>query len=116
MHKYALSILLILVFVGITLPAAYAVTGNVQIVGTNLPTKLIADRDFQMNVSLEITCTSTTDNILARVDVSPHGSHQTLASNSLGLGSIPDPWGKKTWNITIANNLHSPVTLGPWAL
>jgi len=116
MHKCGLPFLLILIFLGIASHEAYAATGTVQIVGTNVPTKLIADRSFQLNVSLRITCTSTTDNILARVDVSPHGSHQTIASNSLGLGSIPDPWGKKTWNITIANNLHSPVTLGPWAL
>lgn len=116
MHKYALSALVILVFLEISFHEAYAVTGTIQIVGTNVPTKLIADRNFQLNVSLRITCTSTMDNILARVDISPYGSHETLASNSLGLGSILDPWGKKTWNITIANNLHSPVTLGPWAL
>ena len=108
--------LLILIVLGISTHAAYAVTGTVQIVGTNVPTKIIADRNFQMNVSLKITCTSTTDNILARVDVSPHGSHQTIASNSLGLGSIPDPWGKKTWNITIPNNLRSPAALGSWGL
>ena len=116
MHKYSLLVLLILVCLGISFHAAYAVTGTIQIVDTNAPAKLIADRSFQLNVSLRITCTSTTDNILTRVDVSPHGSDQIMTSNSLGLGSILDPWGKKAWNITIANNLHSPATLGPWAL
>jgi len=116
MQKCTLPTLLILVILAISIHAAYAVTGTVRIVGTNVPTRLIADRSFRMNVSLRITCTSTTDNILARVDVTPHGSHQTLASNSLGLGSIPDPWGKKTWNITISNDLRSPVSLGPWGL
>ena len=116
MNKCTFPTLLILVFLVASVHEVYAVTGTVQIVGTNVPTKLIADRSFQLNVSLRVTCTSTMDNVLARVDISPHGSHQTLASNSLGLGSIADPWGKKTWNITIANNLHSPVALGPWAL
>jgi len=114
--RKCLPFILILIFLAISFHKAYGVTGSVQITGTNVPTKLIADRSFQLNISLRVTCTSTTDNILARVDVSPHGSKQTIASNSQGLGSIPDPWGKKTWNITIANNLHSPTTLGPWAL
>ena len=117
MQKYTLPVLLTMIFLGVWIPAAFAVTGKIEILSTNLPRdKVIADRSFQMNVSLQITCTSTTDNILARVDISPHGSHQTLASNSLGLGSIPDPWGRKTWNITIMNNLRSPVALGPWQL
>ncbi len=115
MFKCFPTLILILALLGVVSPV-YAVTGTIHIVGTNAPTKLIADRNFQFNVTLRITCTSTTDNILARVDVSPHGSRQIIASNSLGLGSILDPWGKKTWNITITNNLHSPVTLGPWTL
>jgi len=116
MQKYVLVSILTLFVLTASMHAVYAVTGKIEIVGTNVPTKLIADRSFQMNVSLKITCTSTTDNILARVDISPHGSHQILASNSMGLGSIPDPWGKKAWNITITNNLRSPVTMGPWGL
>jgi len=117
MQKYAFPVLLTLLILGVWMHAAYAVTGTVRILGTNLPKdKLIADRSFQLNVSMRVTCTSTTDNILARVDISSHGSHQLLASNSLGLGSIPDPWGNKTWDITITSNMRSPVTLGPWGL
>jgi len=117
MQKYTLSVLLSVLVLLVWMPAGYAVTGSIAILGTNLPRdKLIADRSFQLNVSLRITCTSTTDNVLVRVDISPHGSRETLASNSVGLGSIPDPWGRKTWNITITNNLRSPVTLGPWGL
>ena len=116
MHKHTLTVLLALVFMSISFPTSYAVTGKVQIITTNAPTKVIADLNFQLNVSLRITCTSTTDNILARIDISPHGSHQIVASNSLGLGSIPDPWAKKTWNVTMTSNLHSPASLGAWML
>ncbi len=66
--------------------SAYAVTGTVQIVGTNVPTKLIADRSFQLNVSLKITCTPT-HNDLARVDVSPHRDHR-LCRTQTSINSI----------------------------
>ena len=67
---------------------------------------------MEIDTVLEITCTATNDNILARVDLSTQGISQVLSRNSSGLGSVPA--ASKTWNVTISNRAQAPSSAGTW--
>lgn len=92
---------------------AHAVTCSVQILSVSAPHTIIAGQGLEIDTYLRITCTSTTDNIVARVDLSNEGSAQVLSSNSLALGSVDGL--SKTWNVTIPNTAQAPST-GTWKL
>ena len=109
-------LLLTLAFVIIVqlVPTAHGVTCQILAMSVNSPRTIITGQRFEVDTILKITCTMTTDNVLARVDVSAQESTQILASNSQGLGSVDA--GSKTWNVTIPSNAQAPASAGTWKL
>lgn len=100
--------------IGQIVPIAHAVTCQIQAMSVNGPHTIVIGQTFEIDTVLEITCTATTDNVLARVDLSTQGPTQILSSNSRGLGSVDA--GSKTWNVTISNSAQAPTSAGSWKL
>jgi KaiC/GvpD/RAD55 family RecA-like ATPase len=104
--------MLTFIIVGQIVPVARAVTCQIQTLRLVAPDGVAIGQSVEIDTVLEITCTATNENVLARVDLSTQGSNQVLSRNSSGLGSVPV--GSKTWNVTISNSAQAPSSAGTW--
>lgn len=96
----------------------YPVYCHVQILGVNYPANPQPNQTLTVTTHLEITCTSTQDNVLARVDVLAAGTNRTIASKGYGIGNVEVTSAPyvKVLDIAISNTIAIPSTVGNWSL
>ena len=86
---------------------------SLQISNMNIPTTAESGQNIPINTYLIISCSGTTQYLLARVDISETNSTTNLSQSSLGLGTDVTP---RTWNIALLNSVHTPSTTEMWNL
>jgi KaiC/GvpD/RAD55 family RecA-like ATPase len=91
----------------------YGVACHVQIIGIDYPDTIQPNQSLQVTTRLMVTCVPINDNVVARVDLVAVDTNKTIASNSYGIGTIQVATGQyKVVNVSIANTIRSPSTIG----
>lgn len=86
---------------------------TLQISNIDIPATAKPGQNIAINTYLAVSCSGTTQFLLARVDISETNSTTNLSQSSLGLGTDVSP---RTWNIALLNSVHSPSATGIWNL
>ena len=86
---------------------------TLQISNMGIPVAAEPGQNIAINTYLTVSCSGTTQYLLARVDISETNSTTNLSQSSLGLGTDVSP---RTWNIALLNSVHTPSAIGMWNL
>ncbi|HKM76851.1 MAG TPA: hypothetical protein VJZ32_10565 [Candidatus Bathyarchaeia archaeon] len=86
---------------------------TLQISGMDIPATAQPGQNIPVSTHLSIACGGTTQYLLARVDISQMNSTSSLSEASLGLGTDVTP---RTWNISLLNSVHAPLSTESWNL
>ena len=91
---------------------------HLQIIGINYAQSALPSQRINVTSHLLLTCISTVDNVIARVDVDQANTNGTLSTNTYFIGPIQltsAPY-TKVYDVAISNSLTAPSTVGIWKL
>jgi len=91
---------------------------HLQIAGIDYALNTLPNQTLVVTTHLLLTCTSTVDNVIARVDLLPSDSNNIIASNTYFIGPVQltMPPYSKVFDVAISNSVRAPSTTGVWKL